>query len=82
LYAWLGQVSYAIYILHIPLLSILFFLSKNMSFVKNHMTLTAAVYGIVALAVATVLDIVYDMPIRTLLVKKLLSFRRQTSAAR
>ncbi len=70
--AWLGRISYALYIIHMPLLPILIFVYKYGPIdIGTSIPLTIAGWAIPSIAVAIVLDILYDAPIRAFLTKKL-----------
>jgi len=69
-YAWLGRTSYAIYIIHMPLMPIFMLAAQHLKMDPYaHIPLTVAVTTILSLAVAGVLDIIYDIPLRRYLTK-------------
>jgi peptidoglycan/LPS O-acetylase OafA/YrhL len=73
LYAWLGRTSYAVYITHLPLMGIYLYCAKRINIdARAHTTLAIALCAILSLGIASLLNAVYDTPIRAYLTKRLM----------
>ncbi|HUY67845.1 MAG TPA: acyltransferase [Alphaproteobacteria bacterium] len=71
-YAWLGRTSYALYILHSPLLWVFIYISKHLYVDPfRHSEALVPVFAFLSLLIASMLDIVYDMPVRSFLTHRL-----------
>jgi peptidoglycan/LPS O-acetylase OafA/YrhL len=73
--AWLGKTSYAVYIVHMPLLTIYVDIFARLNIdTRAHAVPIIVLCAIVSLAIASALDAVYDMPVRTYLTRRLRFF--------
>ncbi len=69
-YAWLGRVSYALYILHVPLFFVYVLISKRIGLhLQENISLSVFAYSALSLSIVSILDAAYDTPMRLLLAR-------------